>query len=112
MLWTLSWRQPKNLLVDTSGEGSRQAEEGGLSGLVSGLAFQGFPETADGYREARRTTASAVGGVWGGHGERLSVGLKEVLANRRIRKGKQGLAQAVLSLGGELLTQTEEIVGR
>jgi len=30
----LSWRQPKNPLVDTSGEVSRQAEEGGLSGLV------------------------------------------------------------------------------
>ena len=31
---------------------------------------------------------------------------------RRLRKGKQGLAQAVLSRGGELLTQTEDIVGR
>jgi len=28
------WRQPQNPLVDTSGEGSRQAEEGGLSDLV------------------------------------------------------------------------------
>ena len=31
---------------------------------------------------------------------------------RRLRKGKQGLAQAVFSRGGELLTQTEDIVGR
>ena len=31
---------------------------------------------------------------------------------RRLRKGKQGLAQVVLSWGGELLTQTEDIVGR
>jgi len=30
----LSWRQPKNPLLDTSCVGSRQAEEGGLSGLV------------------------------------------------------------------------------
>jgi len=30
---------------------------------------------------------------------------------RRLRKGKQGLAQAVLNRGGELLTQTEDIVG-
>jgi len=27
-------RRPKNPLVDTSGDGSRQAEEGGLSGFV------------------------------------------------------------------------------
>ena len=31
---------------------------------------------------------------------------------RRLREGKQGLAQAVFSRGGELLTQTEDIVGR
>jgi len=31
---------------------------------------------------------------------------------QRLRKGKQGLAQAVLSLGGKLLTQTEDIVGQ
>jgi len=31
---------------------------------------------------------------------------------RRLRKGKQGLAQAVLSRGGKRLTQTEDIVGR
>jgi len=30
---------------------------------------------------------------------------------RRLRKGTQGLAQAVLSRGGELLTQTDDIVG-
>jgi len=30
---------------------------------------------------------------------------------RRLRKGKQGLIQAVLCWGGELLTQTEDIVG-
>ena len=54
-----------------------------------------------------------MGGVRGGHGEGLSVGLKEVLANRlATQEGKQGLAQAVLSRGGELLTQTEDIVGR
>jgi len=44
---------------------------------------QGSPETADGYREAKRAAASAVAEAksLGDHGEGLSVGLKEVLAN-------------------------------
>jgi len=53
--------------------------------------------------------------VWEAFGEAM---VKDVrLASRkfwqtvwRLRKGKQGLAQAVLSQGGELLNQTEDIV--
>jgi len=67
---------------------------------------QGSPETADRYREARRAVASAVAEaktrVWDEFGETMEKGFR--LASRkfwqtvrRLRKGKQGLAQAVLS---------------
>jgi len=60
-----------NPLVDTSSEGRRQSEVGGLSGSF------GPPETADGYRNARRAVASVVaeakntgvGRLRGGYGE-------------------------------------------
>jgi len=82
---------------------------------------QGSPETADGYREAGRAVASAVTEaktwVWEEFGEAMEKDFR--LASRkfwqtvrRLRKGKQGLAQAVLCRGGEQLTQTEDIVGR
>ena len=67
---------------------------------------------------SRQSKNPGVGGVWGGHGERLSVGLKEVLAScSATQEGKAGsgcfpFAQAMLSRGGELLTQTEDIAGR
>ena len=103
--------------MDTSGEGSRQAEEGGLSAWLA----QGSPETADRYREARRAAASVVAKaktrVWEEFGEAMEKDFRLASKKfwqtvRRLRKGKQGLAQAVLSRGGELLTQTEDIVGR
>ncbi len=53
-----------------------------------------------------------MGGVQGGYGEGLSIVLKEVLANHPAALGKQGLAQAVFSWEGELLTQTGDAVGR
>ena len=82
---------------------------------------QGSPETADRYRQARRAAASAVTKaktqVWEEFGEAMEKDFRLASKKfwqtiRRLRKGKQGLAQAVLSRGGELLTQTEDIVGR
>ena len=82
---------------------------------------QGSPETADGYQEARRAVASAVAKaktqVWEEFGEAMEKDFRLASQKfwqtvRRPRKGKQGLAQAVFSRGGELLTQTEDIVGR
>lgn len=54
---------------------------------------------AERFQEARRTAASShrnknlsVGQVWEGHGQGLSVGLKEVLLNRHmIQEGEAGL---------------------
>ena len=82
---------------------------------------QGSPETADGYQEAKRAAASAVAKaktqVWEEFGEAMEKDYRLASQKfwqtvRRPRKGKQGLAQAVFSRGGELLTQTEDIVGR
>ena len=82
---------------------------------------QGSPETADRYRQARRAAASAVTKaktrVWEEFGEAMEKDFRLASKKfwqtvRRLRKGKQGLAQAVFSRGGELLTQTEDIVGR
>lgn len=102
----LSWQQPKNPLVDNSGKGCCQAEEGDLSGSVG----PGLHEAADRYREARSAAASAIAEaktqVW----EELGYG--EGQTAERVRKGKQGLAQAVLGQGGELLTQTGDISER
>jgi len=81
---------------------------------------QGSPETADGYREAKRAAASALAEVktwvWEEFGEAMEKDFQLVSRKfwqtvRRLRKRKQGLAQAVLSQGGELLTQIVDIVG-
>lgn len=82
---------------------------------------RGSPEAADRYRVARRAAASAVAEaktrVWEEFGEAMEKDFR--LASRkfwqtirRLRKGKQGLSQAVFSRGGELLTRTGDIVGR
>ena len=82
---------------------------------------QGSPEAADRYRQARRAAAAAVADAktrtWEEFGEAMEKDFR--LASRkfwqtirRLRKGKQGLPQAVLSRGGELLTRTGDIVGR
>ena len=82
---------------------------------------QGSPKIADGYREARRAAASVVTKaktrVWEEFGEAMEKDLRLASKKfwqtvRRLGKGKQGLAQAVLSQGGEPLTQTEDNVGR
>ena len=69
---------------------------------------------------ARKVAASAVAEakawVWEEFGEAMEKDFW--LASRKfwqtvwcLRKGNQGLAQAVLSCGGEMLTQTDDIVG-
>ena len=70
---------------------------------------QGSPETADRYRQARRAAASAVTKaktqVWEEFGEAMEKDFRLASKKfwqtvRRLRKGKQGLAQAVFSRGG------------
>ncbi|KAI3366396.1 hypothetical protein L3Q82_000551 [Scortum barcoo] len=76
----------------------------------------------DRYRQAKQATARTVleakTRVWEefgeGNGGGLSVGLEEILANRPApQKGEAVLCQHCLQCaGGELLTSTEDIVGR
>lgn len=81
--------------MDTSGDGGRQAEDGGLPAWLA----QGSSEAADRYREARKAAASGVAeaktgvvGVQGDCGEGLLVSLKEVLADHLgTQEGKAGL---------------------
>ena len=69
---------------------------------------QGSPETADWVPAGQegcslsgcQSKNPGVGGVRGGHGEGLSVGLKEVLANRSAtQEGKAGLGSGCVQLG-------------
>ncbi len=70
--WFLSWRQPKNLLMDTGGERGRQAE-GGLSGLVGPHVSWSSGQVAGGQSvNSRQSKNLGVGGIRGGYGEGLS----------------------------------------
>lgn len=79
--------------MDTSGDGGRQAEDGGLPAWLA----QGSSEAADRYREARKAAASGVAeaktgvvGVRGDCGEGLLVSL--LLADHLgTQEGKAGL---------------------
>lgn len=86
--------EPENPPVDTSGEGEgHQAEEGGL--------WHGWPASSEAVEHQKgcscgcssnRCKNLGVGGVRGSYGERLSVGLEEVLANHQaMQEGKVGL---------------------
>ncbi|KAK3540649.1 hypothetical protein QTP70_034466 [Hemibagrus guttatus] len=73
---------------------------------------QGTPEAAEAYRQAKRTTAVVVSEaktrVWeefGGHGEVLSVGLGEILADRSVPQ-KGGIT--LLSLPGKVYSRVLE----
>ncbi|KAI3362592.1 hypothetical protein L3Q82_001680 [Scortum barcoo] len=87
----------------------------------------GTPDAVDRYRQAKQAKAALRRSwrqklrVWEEFGEEAmeedyrTVGLEEILANRprrRLRRGKQYSANTVYSAGGELLTSTEDIVGR
>ena len=79
------------------------------------------PETADGYRQARRTAARVVAEaktrVWEEFGEAMEEDYRLASKKfwqtvRRLRRGKQVSTNTVYSGGGELLTSTGDIVGR
>jgi len=77
------------MLVVTSSEGSRQAEEGGLSGLVGPGVSWNTRRVPGGQKGLPNTGL-------GGYGEGLSAGLNEVLANSlATQEGKTGLGSGV-----------------
>ncbi|KAI3374547.1 hypothetical protein L3Q82_021113 [Scortum barcoo] len=94
-LWCLSWWQSPNPVVDTGSKGCRQAEEGVLSDHVDMAC--GTPDAVDRYRQAKwqqataRTVLEAKTRVWEEFGEAMEEDYRA---------------------GGELLTSTEDIVGR
>ncbi|XP_054862758.1 golgi transport 1Ba isoform X1 [Amphiprion ocellaris] len=79
---------------------------------------RGSPEAANGYRLAKRAAvAEAKTRVWEEFVEAMEKDFRLVSRRfwqtiRRLGGGRQGFAQAVYSRGGELLTCTEDIVGR
>ena len=85
------------------------------------LLAHGTPEAADRYRQAKRAAARAVveakTRVWEKFGEAMeedyrSASRKFWQTVRRLRRGKQFSTNTVYSGGGELLTSTEDVVGR
>ncbi len=97
--------KPKDPLVDTSGEGSRQAEKGGLLGLgwPRGLLKQQTGTRRPGGLQFwwSRKQKPRCGRSSGRYGEGLSVVLKEVLQNRKTtQEGKAGLSPGYFQRGG------------
>ena len=81
----------------------------------------GSLEAADGYRRAKRSAAKAVAEAktqaWEEFGEAMEEDYRSAPRRfwqtvRRLRGGRRQLAHTVYSGGGELLTSTEDIVGR
>ncbi|KAI3355938.1 hypothetical protein L3Q82_004485 [Scortum barcoo] len=81
----------------------------------------GTPDTVDRYRQAKqaaaRTVLEAKTRVWEEFGEAMEEDYRSASKRfwqtvRRLRRGKQYSANTVYSAGGELLTSTEDIVGR
>ncbi|KAI3352582.1 hypothetical protein L3Q82_005519 [Scortum barcoo] len=113
------------VVVDTGSKGCRQAEEGVLSHRT--MLACGTPDAVDRYRQAKCQAASPGAvleakktRVWEEFGEAMEEDYRSAskrfwqTANsiRRLRRGKQYSANTVYSAGGELLTSTEDIVGR
>ncbi|KAI3361902.1 hypothetical protein L3Q82_002221 [Scortum barcoo] len=93
-LWCLSWWQSPNPVVDTGIDRYRQAKQA-----------------------AARTVLEAKTRVWEEFGEAMEEDYRSASKRfwqtvRRLRRGKQYSANTVYSAGGELLTSTEDIVGR
>ncbi|KAI3368721.1 hypothetical protein L3Q82_025416 [Scortum barcoo] len=93
-LWCLSWWQSPNPVVDTGIDRYRQAKQA-----------------------AARTVLEAKTWVWEEFGEAMEEDYRSASKRfwqtvRRLRRGKQYSANTVYSAGGELLTSTEDIVGR
>ncbi|KAI3371827.1 hypothetical protein L3Q82_006681 [Scortum barcoo] len=82
----------------------------------------GTPDAVDRYRQAKQAAARAVleakTRVWEEFGEAMEEDYRSASKKkfwqtvRRLRRGKQYSANTVYSAGGELLTSTEDIVGR
>ncbi|KAI3371635.1 hypothetical protein L3Q82_024202 [Scortum barcoo] len=81
----------------------------------------GTPDAVDRYRQAKqaaaRTVLEAKTRVWEEFGEAMEEDYRSASKRfwqtvRRLRRGKQYSANTVYSAGGELLTSTEDIVGR
>ncbi|KAI3364976.1 hypothetical protein L3Q82_001140 [Scortum barcoo] len=81
----------------------------------------GTPDAVDRYRQAKQAAARAVleakTRVWEEFGEAMEEDYRSASKRfwqtvRRLRRGKQYSANTVYSAGGELLTSTEDIVGR
>ncbi|KAI3362868.1 hypothetical protein L3Q82_001906 [Scortum barcoo] len=81
----------------------------------------GTPDAVDRYRQAKQATARTVleakTRVWEEFGEAMEEDYRSASKRfwqtvRRLRRGKQYSANTVYSAGGELLTSTEDIVGR
>jgi len=95
--------------------GVREAVKLKKEAFLAWLA-QGSPEAADMYRQARRAAAAVVTDAktrtWEECGEAMEKDFRLAARRfwqtvRRVRKGKQGLPQAVLSREGKLLTRWE-----
>ncbi|KAI3376204.1 hypothetical protein L3Q82_016712 [Scortum barcoo] len=81
----------------------------------------GTPDAVDRYQQAKQAAARAVleakTRVWEEFGEAMEEDYRSASKRfwqtvRRLRRGKQYSANTVYSAGGELLTSTEDIVGR
>ncbi|KAI3369910.1 hypothetical protein L3Q82_024720 [Scortum barcoo] len=117
-LWCLSWWQSPNPVVDTGSKGCCQTEEGVLSDHVglwdswtqlTGTGRPSKPQPRRSWRQKLR--------VWEEFGEAMEEDYRSASKRfwqtvRRLRRGKQYSANTVYSAGGELLTSTEDIVGR
>lgn len=90
-------------------EGSHEAEEGLLLGLVSvwdsGGSWQELVDQADFLSSISWSKTSSVGWVWWGHGRRYFVNLKAILPKCQVtREGKCCSTHTVYRGGGVLLT--------
>ncbi|KAI3376944.1 hypothetical protein L3Q82_000185 [Scortum barcoo] len=116
-LWCLSWRQPRTRWwTPEVRDAVRLKKESYRTMLACGT-----PDAVDRYRQAKqaaaRTVLEAKTRVWEEFGEAMEEDYRSASKRfwqtvRRLRKGKQYSANTVYSAGGELLTSTEDIVGR
>ncbi|KAI3372674.1 hypothetical protein L3Q82_023135, partial [Scortum barcoo] len=117
-LWCLSWWQSTETRWWTPEvrDAVRLKKESYRTMLACGT-----PDAVDRYRQAKQATARAVleakTRVWEEFGEAMEEDYRSASKRfwqtvRRLRRGKQYSANTVYSAGGELLTSTEDIVGR
>ncbi|KAI3364368.1 hypothetical protein L3Q82_011166 [Scortum barcoo] len=109
---------PPNPVVDTGSKGCRQAEEGVLSDHVglwdswTQLTGTGRPSKPQPGRSWRQKLGSGRSSDEAMEEDYRSASKRFWQTVRHLRRGKQYSANTVYSAGGELLTSTEDIVGR